>query len=206
MKTRGMSVGIAAVVAAMILLAGAAPRAGAQTSQSSTRSHLINGLAVSEVPYFQGPGSRKTIYEISSSQKDVLDLQKKFQELSVAGDTAGVAGLMSEEAIFIHGNGAAQSKAEFLTAMAAGQLALSLYELKDPKVVIFDGGAIVSGLVDIAFKAPPGSTAPPRVLHMRGSSVWVQRGSGWKLLLDQDTTLASPPAGAPPPPAPPAAH
>ncbi len=171
---RFISTTIAVVVASMLLLAGTASRAGAQTSLSST------------------------------SQKDVLDLQKKFQELSVAGDTAGISALMSDEAIFIHGNGAAQSKTEFLTAMAAGQLSLSLYELKDPKVVIFDGGAIVSGLVDIAFKAPPGSQAPPRILHMRGSSVWVQRPSGWKLILDQDTTLAGPPAGAPP--APPAAH
>jgi ketosteroid isomerase-like protein len=172
---------IAAVAAVMIFLAGTGRCASAQTSQSST------------------------------SQKDVLDLQKKFQALSVAGDTAGVSALMSDEAIFIHGNGAAQSKTEFLTAMAAGQLALSMYELKDPKVVIFDGGAIVSGLVDIAFKPPPGATTPPRVLHMRGSSVWVQRPSGWKLMLDQDTTLAGPPAPAPPaatlaPPAAPATH
>lgn len=171
MKIRRIFVGVAAIAAALTLLAGVAPSASAQSSQSST------------------------------TQKDVLDMQKKFQELSVAGDTAGVSALMSDDAIFIHGNGAAQSKAEFLTAMAAGQLALSLYELKDPKVVIFDGGAIVSGLVDLAFKAPAGSTAPPRVLHMRGSSVWVQRPSGWKLILDQDTALAGPPAGAPPPPA-----
>ncbi|HXA77605.1 MAG TPA: nuclear transport factor 2 family protein [Candidatus Acidoferrales bacterium] len=168
-----------AAVAAMILLAGATRLGGAQTSQSST------------------------------TQKDLVDLQKKFQDLTVAGDSAGVSALMSDEAIFIHGNGAAQSKAEFLTAMATGQLAFSLYDLKDPKVVIFDGGAIVSGLVDIAFKVPAGSTAPPRVLHMRGSSVWVQRPSGWRLILDQDTTIPAPlppPAAAPAAPAPPAAH
>jgi ketosteroid isomerase-like protein len=181
---RFISTTIAAFVAAMLLLAGTARRAGAQTSQSST------------------------------TQKDLVDLQKKFQDLAVAGDSAGVSAMMSDEAIFIHGNGAAQSKAEFLTAMAAGQLALSLYELKDPKVVIFDGGAIVSGLVDIAFKAPSGSQAPPRILHMRGSSVWVQRPSGWRLILDQDTSLAGPPApsapaapsAASPAAAPPAAH
>jgi ketosteroid isomerase-like protein len=135
-----------------------------------------------------------------ANEQQVLDMQKKFQELSVGGDTDGIAALMADDAIFIHGNGAAQSKSEFVAAMKAGQLALSMYDLKDPKVVIFNGGAIVSGLVDIAFKAPPGATAPPRVLHMRGSSVWVQTSSGWKLQLDQDTTLAGPPA-APPPPA-----
>jgi hypothetical protein len=172
-KNRFISTTIAAVVA-MMLLAGAALRAGAQTSQSST------------------------------TQKDLVDLQRKFQDLTVAGDSAGVSALMSDEAIFIHGNGAAQSKAEFLTAMATGQLSFSVYELKDPKVVIFDGGAIVSGLVDIAFKAPAGSQAPPRVLHMRGSSVWVQRPSGWRLILDQDTTIPAPLAPAAAAPTPPA--
>jgi len=168
----------AVVVAGMILLSGAASRVRAQSSQSST------------------------------TQQDLVDLQKKFQALTVAGDSAGVSALMSDEAIFIHGNGAAQSKAEFLTAMATGQLAFSVYELKDPKVVIFDGGAIVSGLVDLAFKAPAGSQAAPRIIHMRGSSVWVQRPSGWRLILDQDTTIPAPP---PPPaeapaPAAPATH
>ena len=130
MNARRISIGIAAV-AAVILLAGAASRAGAQSSQSST------------------------------TQQDLVDLQRKFQALTVAGDSAGVSALMSDEAIFIHGNGAAQSKAEFLTAMATGQLAFSVYELKDPKVVIFDGGAIVSGLVDLAFKPPAGSQSCP---------------------------------------------
>jgi ketosteroid isomerase-like protein len=175
-KNRLLATAIGGFIAAMPLLAGGTLSAGGQTSQSST------------------------------TQRDLVELQKKFQDLTVAGDSAGVSALMADEAIFIHGNGAAQSKAEFLTAMATGQLAFSMYQLKDPKVVIFDGGAIVSGLVDIAFKAPPGSQAPPRVLHMRGSSVWVQRPSGWRLILDQDTTLPAPPppSAAAPPATPPA--
>jgi ketosteroid isomerase-like protein len=134
--------------------------------------------------------------QASASQQQVLDMQKKFQELTVAGDADGVAALMADDAIFIHGNGAAQSKSEFVAAIRGGQMAFSMYDLKDPKVLTFSGGAIVSGLVDLAFRGPA-----PRVIHMRGSSVWVQAGSSWKLILDQDTTLAGPPAGAPPPPA-----
>src|SRR6204780_4602046 len=98
-KNRFISVTIAAVVSATILLAGAASRAGAQSSQSST------------------------------TQQDLVDLQKKFQDLTVAGDSAGVSALMSDEAIFIHGNGAAQSKPEVLTLVDTGQLAFSLYQL-----------------------------------------------------------------------------
>lgn len=133
----------------------------------------------------------------ASKQDEVLQLQKQFQDAVVSGNASSVALLMADDAIFIHGNGAAQSRAEFLAAIASGQMAFSAYDLKDPKVVLFDGGAIVSGLVDIGFKAPAGATAPPRVVHMRGSSVWVHSSAGWRLVLDQDTTLAGPPAHEP---------
>jgi ketosteroid isomerase-like protein len=130
----------------------------------------------------------------AASQDEVLRMQKKFQDASVAGDGAAVGAMMADDAIFVHGNGAMQSKPEFLAAMANGQLALSQYDLSNPKVVLFDGGAIVTGIVDIAFKVPPNAPpGPPRVLHMRGSSVWQHKSTGWQLVLDQDTPIQGPP-------------
>lgn len=134
----------------------------------------------------------------SAAQDEVLKLQKEFQDRCVSGDVEAIAALMRDDAIFIHGNGAMQGKAEFLGAIKNGQLSLSAYDLKDPRVILFEGGAIVSGLVDLAFKPPNGSNAPPRVIHMRGSAVWVHAGGAWRLLLDQDTALAGPPAPAAP--------
>lgn len=134
----------------------------------------------------------------SSAEDEVLNLQKKFQAATVSGDTAAVASVMADDAIFIHGNAAMQNKTEFLAGIKNGQLAFSAYDLSDPKVVMFKGGAIVTGIVDITFKAragaPPG---PPRTLHMRGSSVWLHSSAGWKLLLDQDTPVQAPPRSAP---------
>ncbi len=134
----------------------------------------------------------------SAAEQKVLDLQKKFQSLTVARDADAVAALMADDAFFIHGNGALQPKSEFVAALRSGQMAFSSYDLKEPKVILFKGGAIVSGLVDIGFPIQAGSTTPPRIIHMRGSSVWLETASGWKLQLDQDTTLAGPPAAAPP--------
>jgi len=127
----------------------------------------------------------------AGNQDEVIKLQKQFQDAVVAGDTKAVAATMTDDAFFIHGNGAMQNKTEFLAAIAGAPF--SGYELKDAKVVFFDGGAIVSGLVDITFRPPAGSTAPPRVVHMRGSSVWVHKSTGWLLLLDQDTSIPEPP-------------
>jgi len=134
----------------------------------------------------------------SSAQDEVLAAQKKFTDACVAANGATLNAVMADNAIFIHGNGAMQSKSEFIDAITTGKLPISQYDLKDPKVVPFEGGAIVTGLVDFGIKPPAGSTAPPRVLHFRGSAVWLHSSAGWQLILDQDTTLAGPP---PPPPA-----
>jgi ketosteroid isomerase-like protein len=130
----------------------------------------------------------------ASAQDEVLKLQKKFQDATVAGDTATVASVMADDAFFVHGNAMMQNKTEFLAGIKNGQLSFSAYDLSDPKVVMFKGGAIVTGIVDITFRpasnAPPG---PPRTLHMRGSSVWLHGPTGWKLMLDQDTPIQGPP-------------
>jgi ketosteroid isomerase-like protein len=138
----------------------------------------------------------------SAAQDEVLKLQKEFQDACVAGNVDAIGPMMADDAIFIHGNGVMQDKTEFLAAIKNGQLPLSAYDLKEPKVVLFDGGAIVSGLEDLTFKPRPGSAALPLVIHMRGSAVWVRGAAGWRLLLDQDTTLAGPPPARPPAAAP----
>jgi ketosteroid isomerase-like protein len=139
------------------------------------------------------------VYAQAVTQDEALNMQKKFQDACVGGDVAATDSMMTDDAIFIHGNGAVQRKAEFLASIKNGQLALSAYELKEPNVILFDGGAIVSGLEDLTFKPPAGSTSPGRTIHMRGSAVWIHKGAAWHLVLDQDTTLAGPAAA-------PAAH
>ena len=134
-----------------------------------------------------------------AAQDEALKMQQKFQDACVAGDGAALTSLMADNAMFVHGNGVMQSKAEFIDAITTGKLGVSQYDLHDSKVVLFEGGAVVTGLVDFGIKPPAGSTNPPRVLHFRGSAVWLHSPAGWHLVFDQDTTLT-------PPGPPPAAH
>ena len=108
-----------------------------------------------------------------ATQDEALKMQQKFQDACVAGDGAALTSLMADNAMFVHGNGVMQSKAEFIDAITTGKLGVSQYDLHDPKVVLFEGGAVVTGLVDFGLKPPAGSTNPPRVLHFRGSAVWL---------------------------------
>jgi|SRR5690348_3727757 len=155
-------------------------------------------LAAAVVAAMVIAGAARCARAQSSGQDEVLNLQKKFQAATVSGDAATVASVMADNAIFIHGNAAMQSKSEFLAGIKNGQLAFSAYDLSDPKVVVFKSGAIVTGIVDITFRARPGAPAGPvRTLHMRGSSVWLHGPAGWKLILDQDTPIQGPPREVP---------
>ncbi len=165
---------------------------------SLSKNRLIATLAAAALlAMFVIAGIARRANAQGSAQDEVVAMQKKFSDACVAADGAALASLMADNALFVHGNGMMQTKAEFIDAITTGKLGVSQYDLKDPKVVEFDGGAIVTGVVDFGIKPPAGSAAPPRVLHFRGSAVWLHSSSGWRLLFDQDTTLAGPPA--PPP-------
>jgi ketosteroid isomerase-like protein len=137
----------------------------------------------------------------AANPDEVLKLQKQFQDACVAADGPTLTKLMADDAVFVHGNAAMQTKAQFIDAIVSGHLPVSQYDLKEPKVIPFDGGAIVTGVVDFGIRPPPNSTNPPLVLHFRGSAVWVRTPAGWRLLFDQDTVIQPPPAAAAAPPA-----
>lgn len=132
------------------------------------------------------------------TEAQALSLQKKFQDASVAADVATISSLMADDAVFVHGNAMAQTKAQYIDWLTNGQVKLITYESKESKVILFDGGAIVTGLTDIALALPPNAPGrQPLVLHMRVSSVWVRTPAGWQLILNQGTPITGPPAHGP---------
>ena len=148
-------------------------------------------------------GARSAMAQAVASNRQltaaqVLDLQKRFQDATVACDAPTIAMLMADDAMFVHGNALVQSKAEFLEAARKRRFRISSFEISDPRVVFFDSGAIVSGVEDIVL-APGAAGEQPRKVRMRVSAVWVAKPGGWQLILNQSTPL-QPLASQPPAP------
>jgi ketosteroid isomerase-like protein len=125
------------------------------------------------------------------NEAQILALQKKFQAASMAADLPALSALMADNAIFIHGSAVVQTKAQYINSITSGQMKLTTYNLKESKVTFFKGGAIVVGLTDVGLAPPrnaPGT--PPRLIHMRVSTVWLRKLDGWQLILNQGTPLA----------------
>ncbi len=167
MNIRRISICIAAIAAVMLLVVGTVRFSLAQS-----------GAAMRQKP----------------TEAQMLDLQKQFEDASIAADAAKVSALMSDDAIFVHGSGVVQTKAEYISSLTSGQLKLSTYQMNGGKVVFFRGGAVVSGPTEISLVVPGG--APPRTLRLLISTVWVEKPSGWQVVLNQGTSIASPPAAA----------
>jgi ketosteroid isomerase-like protein len=119
------------------------------------------------------------------NEAQILALQKKFQQASMSADLPTLSALMDDKATFIHGSGVAQTKAEYINSITSGQMKLTKYDLKESKVTLFKGGAVVVGVTDVGLAGPP-----PRLIHMRVSTVWLRKLDGWQLILNQGTPLA----------------
>ncbi|HEX4004388.1 MAG TPA: DUF4440 domain-containing protein [Candidatus Acidoferrales bacterium] len=118
----------------------------------------------------------------------VVDLQKRFQDATVACDAAALAKLMADDVIFVHGNALVQSKADFLEAAQARRFRIKSFDIADPKVILFKDGAIVTGIENIVLGAAAAGEQPRKV-QMRVSGVWVAKPGGWQLILQQSTPL-----------------
>jgi len=147
---------------------------------------LLVSLADAGAPRAQGAASSGRL-----TAAQVLDLQKRFQDATVACDAATLAKLMADDVVFVHGNALVQSKSDFLEAARVRRFRISSFAITDPKVVFFEGGAIVSGVEDIVLGAAA-TGEQPRKVQMRVSGVWVARPGGWQLILQQSTPLQPP--------------
>jgi len=153
----------------------------------------LNVIAFGVTLLFNFLGARSSKAQVAASNQQltaaqVLDLEKRFQDATIASDAATIAKLMADDAMFVHGNALVQSKADFLEAASKRQFRIRRFEITNPKVVFFDGGAIVSGVEDIVL-APHAAGEQPVKVQMRVSGVWVARPSGWQLILNQSTPI-----------------
>lgn len=165
--------------------------------EPSNRSARPSTIALAVALLLSLAGARTSQAQAAASGRQltaaqVLDLQKKFQDATVADDAATIGKLMADDAVFVHGNALVQTKAEFLEAATKRQFRITKFEIKNVKVAFFDGGAIVSGVEDIAL-APRAPGAQPAQVQMRVSSVWVAKPAGWQLILHQGTPIPEPP-------------
>jgi len=114
----------------------------------------------------------------SETGSSVLALSAKKYQWLIRKQADSLDRVLDEEVQYIHSNGWIQNKHEILEDMRTGKLVYLKVNIKDASVRIYGKAAVVTGTG--TFEGTNNGTAFN--LDLRYTEVYVQSGSGWKLV------------------------
>ena len=124
----------------------------------------------------------------------VLASHDKRIALTIAGDRAGLAAMMTDDLTYTHSSGIEESKAEFLDGLKSGKYLYREIAPRGRKVRVHGDAAIVSGPAHVVIE--PGGKRTEIDLYF--TELYVKEGGQWRMALWHSTRL---PAAAAPAPA-----
>ena len=102
----------------------------------------------------------------------------------VAGDTTALAGYMTDDCLYVHSNGNAQTKAEFLAMLSSGEFKYLSARYGAIRLRAYGGHtAVVTGRSALEVETKAGR----RQLDLLFTAVYVDVEGGWKLASYQST-------------------
>ncbi len=124
----------------------------------------------------------------ADAERAVRETHARRFALMVEGDTAALAGLLAEDLVYVHSSGAAESKAEFLEAIASGRMRYRAIADREAAVRTYGDAALVGGLVDVQVTVGGQDAAPT----LRYLAAYARQDGAWRLVAWQSTRV--PPA------------
>lgn len=129
-----------------------------------------------------------------AAETQLLAVESGRLDAQVARNVEVVGNAVADDAVYVHANGAVQSKREFLADLAAGRIQHRDVVLTNRTVAIHDDTGITHGTIALTVGAD-------RRIVGSYTGVYALRDGGWKVLSWQ-TTPIQPRTDAPPAPAP----
>lgn len=104
----------------------------------------------------------------------------------IAADTDALQRLLSDELIWTHSSGKAESKVEVINALAEGAVAYTALEMTQDRVLHAGGSYIHQGVL----RGSAVRDGEMKLLHARFLSVWQEVGNQFQLVAWQSTNLS----------------
>jgi uncharacterized protein (TIGR02246 family) len=118
----------------------------------------------------------------------VLAAHDKRIALTIAGDLAGLAAMMTEDLTYTHSSGVEESKAEFLDGVKSGKYLYREITPRGRKVRVHGEAAIVSGPAHVVIE--PGGKRTEIELYF--TELYVREAGQWRMALWHSTRLPAP--------------
>ena len=130
---------------------------------------------------------------ILGGEQAVLAAHDRRIALTIAGDVAALAAMMTDDLTYTHSSGVEESKAEFLEGLKSGKYLYREITPRDRKVRVHGDAAIVSGPAHIVIE--PGGKRTELDLYF--TELYVKEAGQWRMALWQSTRLPAPATAAP---------
>ena len=121
----------------------------------------------------------------TSDIAEVKDLDRQFADAALKGDLSTLSRILADEVIYVHANGAIDTKQSFIAALASGSRAYLAIDSLDVDARLIGDVAVLTSLTRLHVKAG-GSELDLRARFLR---VYIRGTDGWKLTYHQGTGL-----------------
>lgn len=115
----------------------------------------------------------------------LLNLEKLRREAMVAADVATLSKLFSDDLVWVHSTGRADTKEGLLTAIGAGRTKCVSIEAVYETVRRFGDLALIGGSETMDLEIG----GEPRTLHNRFTVVWGKTADAWRVVNWQSTSV-----------------
>ncbi|MBX3737669.1 MAG: nuclear transport factor 2 family protein [Candidatus Didemnitutus sp.] len=109
----------------------------------------------------------------------------------LAADTAALDDMLAADCLYVHANGVAQTKPQFLAALKSGQFKYAaLRYAAAPQVRLYGDAAVLQGTTQIEVTGPDGKTVK---LTLLVTAIYAMLNDRWQLVSYQSTNAATAP-------------
>jgi len=119
-------------------------------------------------------------------EKQVMEADQDWAQATTKGDSAALDRILHEELIYIHSNGEADTKAQFMDNIKTGKRRYESIDLKNPRVRVFGSAAVVTSTAAIK-TSMQGKAGPPANLAFLHT--YIKDKGRWRMVAHQSTRL-----------------
>jgi len=120
------------------------------------------------------------------ADKQVIDVDREWAQATTKADAAALDKILHDELIYIHSNGEADTKAQFIDNLKSGKRQYLSIDLHHPRVRVFGNAAVITSHAKIqtSMAGKPGEPVMLAFLH-----TYVKDKGAWRLVAHQSTRL-----------------
>jgi hypothetical protein len=133
-----------------------------------------------------GSRAKTTGLDQRSLQREIRDAERALYRAQVAGNVDALRPMLGADLVYVHSTGVAETRDAYLDGVASGIYEYGEIGSRDTRLQVFDGVAIMNGVVDMTVS---GHGAAKTLIHLLFCLIWTREDGSWRLDYRQATRI-----------------